>query len=94
MIDRWAAIYKEVPGVNEAVKVAAREWFTQQLIETVMSAVALKSTGKWSLDELQKLWTEEALTAAVLPRWHIDQSIKRALGQKLGKAPKVMEDAA
>ena len=94
MNDRWAAIYKEVPGVNEAVKVVVREWFTQQLIETVMSAVALKSTGKWSLDELQKLWTEEALTAAVLPRWHIDQSIKRALGQKLGKAPKVMEDAA
>lgn len=94
MVDRWAAIYKGVPGVNEAVKVVVREWFTQQLIEAVMSAVALKSTGKWSLDELQKLWTEEALTAAVLPRWHIDQSIKRALGQKLGKAPKGIEDAA
>jgi hypothetical protein len=30
------------------------------------------------------LWSEEALTAAVLPRWHIDQSIKRQLGHRLG----------
>ena len=31
------------------------------------------------------MWTEEALTAAVLPRYHIDISVKRALGSKLGK---------
>jgi len=35
-------------------------------------------------EELSSLWSEEALTAVVLPRWHIDQSIKRSLGQKLG----------
>jgi hypothetical protein len=52
------------------------EWFEQQLIEAVMNAQALKSTGKWSIQELSELWSEAALTAAVLPRWHIDQSIK------------------
>ena len=60
------------------------EWFEQQLIEAVMSAQALRNKGKWSLQELESLWSEEALTATVLPRWHIDQSIKRNLGVRLG----------
>jgi hypothetical protein len=36
------------------------------------------------MQELEELWSEAALTAAVLPRWHIDQSIKRNLGHRLG----------
>ncbi len=74
-----------MPGAAETVKAVTHEWFTQQLIETVMSAMALKNSGNWSLQELEKLWSEEALTAAVLPRWHVDQNIKRSLGTKLGK---------
>jgi len=84
MIDRWAANYQQVPGALASVKEVVHEWFEQQLIEAVMSAQALRNTGKWSMQELEKLWSEEALTAAVLPRWHIDQSIKRVLGQRLG----------
>jgi hypothetical protein len=53
-------------------------------MEAVMSAKALRSTGKWSFEELERLWSEEALTSTVLPRWHIDQSVKRNLGQRLG----------
>lgn len=84
MIDRWAEAYQHVPGAKATIREVAHEWFEQQLIETVMSAQALKKTGKWSLQELERLWTEEALTASVLPRWHIDQSIKRNLGHRLG----------
>jgi hypothetical protein len=84
MVERWLHAYSHVPGAKIAVKEVVHEWFEQQLIETVMSAQALKSTGKWSLQELERLWDEEALTAAVLPRWHIDQSIKRNLGHRLG----------
>lgn len=84
MIDRWTTAYAHIPGARNTVKDVVQEWFEQQLIEAVMSALALKSTGKWSIQELEKLWSEEALTAAVLPRWHIDQSIKRHLGQRLG----------
>jgi hypothetical protein len=62
-----------------------REWFEQQLIETVMSALALKQSGKWSMQELGDLWSETALTAAILPRYHIDMNIKRVLGQRLGR---------
>jgi hypothetical protein len=68
MVDRWAVAYKEVPGAESTVRAVTHEWFTQQLIESVMSAMALKNTGNWSMQELERLWTEEALTAAVLPR--------------------------
>lgn len=84
MTDRWTQFYGHVSGAKATVEGVVREWFEQQLVETVMSAQGLRRTGKWSIDELEKLWSEEALTAAVLPRWHIDQSIKRTLGQKLG----------
>jgi hypothetical protein len=84
MIDRWTHAYAHVPGVKATVRSVVEEWFQQQLVEAVMSAQGLRRTGKWSIDELEKLWSEEALTAAVLPRWHIDQSIKRSLGVKLG----------
>jgi hypothetical protein len=84
MVERWAQNYQQVPGARAAVQEVVHEWFEQQLIEAVMSAQALRNTGKWSMQELEKLWSEEALTVAVLPRWHIDQSIKRVLGQRLG----------
>ena len=84
MVNRWTQAYARVPGSNATIKGVVEEWFEQQLIETVMSAQGLRRAGKWSIEELEKLWSEEALTAAVLPRWHIDQSIKRSLGAKLG----------
>lgn len=87
MVERWEQRYSNVPGAGGpggAIEQVVREWFEQQLIETVMSAHALRKGGKWSTEEVCKLWDENALTAAVLPRYHIDISIKRTLGQKLG----------
>lgn len=84
MIERWEKAYREVAGGGTLVKEVVHEWFEQQLIEAVMSAQALKQTGSWSINELEELWDESALTAAVLPRWHIDQTIKRTLGMRLG----------
>jgi len=85
MIDRWTDRYSHVPGCRGSIEEVAREWFEQQLIETIMSALALKQGGKWSMLELATLWDEAALTAAILPRYHIDMSIKRVLGQRLGR---------
>jgi hypothetical protein len=84
MVERWTQLYAHVPGAKATIRSVVEEWFEQQLVETVMSAQGLRRTGKWSFEELEKLWSEDALTAAVLPRWHIDQSIKRHLGAKLG----------
>jgi hypothetical protein len=84
MVDRWCLAYSHVPNPRKTVEDVVHEWFEQQLVEAVMSAIALRRTGGWSIQELEQLWSEEALTAAVLPRWHIDVQIKRALGQKFG----------
>ncbi len=85
MVDRWTARYENVAGSEGIITQTVREWFEQQLIETIMSAWALHQHGKWSTDEVRHLWDEAALTAAVLPRYHIDVSIKRSLGQRIGK---------
>ena len=62
-----------------------KEWFEQQLVEAVLGAQALRRSSEWTTDDLKKLWGEESLTAVVLPRYHVDNSVKRALGAKFGK---------
>jgi hypothetical protein len=84
MVDRWCTRYRHVPGARDVIKDVVQEWFEQQLVETVMGAHALRDARQWTFDDIQRLWSEEALTAAVLPRYHIDINVKRALGAKLG----------
>lgn len=84
MTDRWCKQYNHVPGARDTVQDVVREWFEQQLIETVLGVQALRDARQWSVQDVEKSWSEEALTAAVMPRYHIDIAIKRALGAKLG----------
>jgi hypothetical protein len=84
MIDRWCSRYKHAPGAREVVRDVVQEWFEQQLIEAVLGSMALRDGRQWSFEDMQRLWSEESLTAAVLPRYHIDVAVKRALGAKLG----------
>lgn len=84
MISRWQKLYAHSPTAEVAVKAVVREWFEQQLIETVLGALALRKSGNWSEQEVENLWSEDALTSAVLPRYHIDQNIRRTLGSKIG----------
>jgi hypothetical protein len=84
MIDRYAEKYRHAPGAKAAIVPIVREWFQQQLIEAVLGAHALRGSRQWTLADMEKLWSEEALTAVVMPRYHVDNSVKRALGAKLG----------
>jgi hypothetical protein len=84
MTERWCKQYSHVAGARETVLDVVREWFEQQLIETVMGLQALRDARQWSVQDVDKTWSEEALTAAVMPRYHIDIAVKRALGAKLG----------
>jgi hypothetical protein len=85
MVDRWVSKYDATGSQVTVIRDTVREWFEQQLIETILSAWALRHSDRWSMVELPDLWSEPALTAAVLPRYHIDVNIKRTLGQRLGK---------
>lgn len=86
MIKRYEATYSHVPGVKPIIEEVVKEWFEQSLVELVISSNALRGAQHWDSDHVDRLLSEEGLTAAVMPRYHIDQSIKRTLGTKLGAA--------
>jgi len=83
-IKRWSDHFGTVPGAQLVVQEVVREWFEQSLVEAVLSSNTLRNAQHWSIDDVQQMLSPEGLTAVVLPRWHIEQSIKRALGSKFG----------
>jgi hypothetical protein len=84
MIDRWHQRYSDVPGARTAVEDTVHEWFEQALIETVLGVQALGGSQEWTVEDIAKSLSEESLTAAAMQRYHIDNSIKRVLGARLG----------
>jgi hypothetical protein len=84
MIDRWCARYPDLPGSRPIVRDVVHEWFEQALIETVIGVQALHGSQEWTIEQVARAHSEEALTAAVMQRYHIDVAIRRALGSKLG----------
>ena len=51
----------------------------------VIGVQALKDAKEWSKDDIFKALSEEALTASVMQRYHVNHAIKRELGSKLGR---------
>ncbi len=84
MIRRWNQRYEHVAGADGTVKNTVQEWFEQTLIETVLGVEALKDAREWTIDDVSKALSVEALSAAVMPRYHVDVAIRRSLGTKLG----------
>ncbi|MGI6872416.1 ATP-binding protein [Amycolatopsis sp. 3B14] len=84
MIDRWCEMYEHVPGARPEIVEVCREWFEQALTETILGIKSLIGSREWTTDDIATCWREEALTAAVMQRYHIDVAVKRALGSKLG----------
>jgi hypothetical protein len=84
MVERWRGFYEDVPGVDNTVQEVVREWFEQALVEAVLGAQSLRDDREWNLQDIEKALSPEALTTAVLPRYHTDFAIRRSLGHKLG----------
>jgi hypothetical protein len=84
MIDRWHERYYEVRGARSHIEQVVQEWFEQALIETVLGVQALSGSQEWTSENIAGAWSEEALTAAVMQRYHIDNNVKRVLGAQLG----------
>jgi hypothetical protein len=85
MIERWTKEYKDRPGAGDVIRDTVRAWFAQALVETVIGIQALKDSKEWSVEHIKNALSEEALTAAVVARYHVNNSVKRELGTKLGK---------
>lgn len=73
-----------VAGTAELARDAVRGWFEQALVETVMGVQGLVNSKEWSQPEIEAALSEEALTAAVMQRYHVHFAVKRELGSKLG----------
>jgi len=84
MIVTWSKKYESAPGSAHVVQEVVREWFEQQLVEAVMGAKVLRDSREWPMPELEKAWSQEALTAVVIPRYHVNFAVARALGARLG----------
>jgi hypothetical protein len=85
MIDMWNRELGKGEAATQIVTNAVRNWFQQALEETVIGIRALQKSREWSDEDILKATSEEALTAAVMQRYHVYNSVKRELGSKLGK---------
>ena len=74
-----------VPNSCAVVKEVVREWFEQSLIESILGVQQLVGSKEWNDQDLDDALSEEALTAAVMPRYHVNNSVRRAMGTKFGK---------
>ena len=85
MITRWVREYKDRPAVFDIVQDVIRNWFAQALVETVIGIQALKESREWSVEHVERALSEEALTAAAMSRYHVNNSVRRELAFKLGR---------
>lgn len=83
LIDTYVQQYGDKPAVRREITDEVHQWFEQVLVEVVLSAHSLNGRH-WTIEDVKQLFSEEALTAAILPRYHIDNSVKRGLGARLG----------
>jgi hypothetical protein len=84
MVNRWIARYPDSAGVRSLVEDTVREWFEQALVETVLGIRSLAGSQRWSEEDIGNALSEEALTAAVMQRYHVDTQCKKTLARKLG----------
>lgn len=87
MIGRLAKAKDVAQGIDirDVVVEVVRQWFEQALIETVIGIQQLRGSKEWGTAETDRALSEEALTAAVMQRYHVFNACKRELGAKLGK---------
>jgi len=53
-------------------------------VETVLGVQGLMSSKEWSQTDIDSALSEEALTTAVMQRYHVHLAVKRELSSKLG----------
>lgn len=86
---RFLEDFGDAPGGEEIVSEVVHEWIEQQLIEAVMGVrTTLEGNRLWAQgsDELKRALSEEALTVAIMPRYHMIAAIKRQLASRLPRA--------
>jgi hypothetical protein len=84
MVTFFAKEFSGAPGITELAQESVHMWFEQALVETVMGVQGLLNSKEWSQVDIENALSEEALTSAVMQRYHVHVAVKRELGSKLG----------
>ena len=85
MISRLCKDKDAGPGLENAVKEIVHQWFEQALVETVIGVQQLRGSKEWAPEEIEKALSPEALTSAVMQRYHVYMACRRELGARFGK---------
>ena len=96
--DRYARLAEPVRAdftpeqINATIDDVVREWCEQTLVEVVVGVNQLAGRPEWDEARVRAALSPEALSGAALAIHHVQQSIKRSLGQRLGslKETKIM----
>jgi len=80
-VDYFASQYPSMPAVREQVEQQVQLWWEQTLLEAVIAHRDYRRSPHWQMQEL----SDEALTMAVLPRYHLFTAFKRGIRTLLGK---------
>src|SRR5206468_1381367 len=72
MIAKWHKEFGGGDAVKKTVEEVVRTWFGQALVETVMGVQVLQGSKEWSQQQIPTAVSEEALTAAVMQRYHVN----------------------
>jgi hypothetical protein len=80
----WEQLGKQ-PGTKDTVQDIVRAWFEQAIVETILGIQAIKNSKEWSVEDIEKSLSEEALTAVVMQRYHVNYAVRRELGARFGK---------
>jgi hypothetical protein len=85
--DMISKFVKDYGGTSalKTVEDAVRAWFEQALVETVIGIQAMRNSKEWTIQDVESALSEWALSAAVMPRYHVHNAVKRELGSKLGR---------
>jgi hypothetical protein len=72
-------------ALRNVVEEIVHQWFEQALIETVIGVQQLRGSKEWGPDEIDKALSPEALTSAVMQRYHVYIACRREIGARFGK---------
>lgn len=88
MVSFWWKRFGCRPEIKSVIIDAVHGWFEQALVETILGVKALEASKEWSRSDIDTALSEQSLTSTVMPRYHVNNSVKRELGTKLGKLSK------
>lgn len=83
-IEYWINAYGAPSGSVSVIVDTVRLFYELILYETVLRAEQLRGDIEWTGEAFENLISDEALTAAILPLYHIKNSVQHILAIKLG----------